>query len=308
VKARRTSARCLLPILTGSLLCQFAGAHGNASESDLLDRLESTELSQRRDAVRELGPDRIGKLQPGLAIEAVIVAAQDSDARIRESALAGLAVLSLTVRAATSNSAAAAFAREIQESRQVRPLLERILTTDQNSGVALAASTAFMSLYGSDPAAESLLLNRIDQESFPIDKVKLLGNLAIGGIDSDQSVERLAKYLRDAPAIVQHKAATLLLTRGELRVEWLEDYLRVIETPATFADPRLVRALARFSVGPEKYLPRLLGIRERLTIELDKPPDARTVTIHNDDFWRQTLDDAIAAARSQSKAPGEGQP
>lgn len=305
--ARRAVVRYMLSALAGCLLYQLAAAEQEASKNDLLQRLTSTELAQRRDAARELGPQRIGELAPGLAVQAVVVAAQDSDARIRESALGGLAVLSLTVPTAKSNPTAAAFAREIQGSSELRPLLERIVAHDPATEVALAASAPFMSLYGSDPAAELLLLKRVDQELFPIDKVKLLGNLAIGGIDSEQTVERLTDYLRSEPPIVQHKAATLLLTRKTLRVEWLADYLRIIETPTTFADPKLVRALPRFPAKPEKYLPRLLALRERLGVELDKLPEARTVTIYNDDFWRQTLDEAIRVARASVKKSSSGQ-
>ena len=70
-----------------------------------------------------------------------------------------------------------------------------------------------------------------------------------------------------------------------------------METPETFADPNILRALPRFAVSPEKYLPRLLVLQTRLEEELQKPRDQRTHAIYNDAYWKQTLDEAIAAAR-----------
>jgi len=59
-----------------------------------------------------------------------------------------------------------------------------------------------------------------------------------------------------------------------------------VETPETFADPNILRALPRFAVSPEKYLPRLLVLQTRLEEELQKPRDQRTHAIYNDAYWK----------------------
>jgi hypothetical protein len=75
-----------------------------------------------------------------------------------------------------------------------------------------------------------------------------------------------------------------------------------MDTPETFADPLLVSALPRFGVSPDKYLPRLLAMRERLEAELQIPREQRTLAIYNDAYWKQSLDEAIAAARKSINA------
>src|SRR5687768_5577129 len=63
------------------------------SESDLLGRLSSPNVAERREAARSLDPEKIGNLEPELAVRAVLMAAQDTDPSVRQWALGGLAIL-----------------------------------------------------------------------------------------------------------------------------------------------------------------------------------------------------------------------
>jgi hypothetical protein len=156
-----------------------------------------------------------------------------------------------------------------------------------------------MTLYGSDPAAEKLLLDRADREPDANNRTTLMSNLE--PIDGEETADRLNRYLDDAPVVVQLKAAHLLLSGQRLRAGQLADVLRIIESPEAFADPKLVRALPRLGVPPENYLPRLLAVQSRLEEELQNPRDERTLAIYNDAYWRQPLDEAIAVARLNTK-------
>lgn len=283
--------------LTGwMLLCASVDAQVT-SEPDLLDRLSSPNLAERREAARSLDVEKIGNLEPELAVRAVLMAAQDTDPEVREWALGGLGILAAAVRVADASASAAIFAQAMPPSAELRPLLERIINQDPSVEVVIAASAPFMVLFGSDPAAEALLLDRVDREPDPVTQIKLLGSVAIGGLDGEQTIDRLTRYLDGGPPIVQSKAAHLLLSLKTLPADRLEDFLRIVETPETFADPELLRALPRFAVSPEKYLPRLLVLQTRLEEELQKPRDQRTRVIYNDAYYKRTLDEAIAAAR-----------
>src|SRR5688572_13013946 len=281
-----------------TLLCASVTAQVT-SESDLLGRLSSPNVAERREAARSLDPEKIGNLEPELAVRAVVMAAQDTDPSVRQWALGGLAILAAAVRIADTNASAGAFEHAMHSSPELRPLLERIVTEDPCVEVAIAASVPFMVLFGSDPAAEALVLDRVDREPDPVTQIKLLGSEDVGGIDGKETIDRLTRYLDGAPPIVQLKAAHLLLSLNTVPTDRLEDFLRIriVETPETFADPNILRALPRFAVSPEKYLPRLLALQTRLEQELQKPRDQRTHAIYNDAYWKQTLDEAIAAAR-----------
>lgn len=283
------------------LLCASLAAQVK-SKSDLLDRLSSPSLAERREAVRSLDAEKIGNLEPELAVKAILMAAQDTDPSVREWALGGLGILAAAARTANTNPSAAAFVQAIHASAELRPLLERIITEDPSAEVVLAASAPFMALYGSDPVTEAMLLDRVDREPDPVERIKLLDSVDIGGIDSEQTIERLARYLDEAPPMVQRMAAHLLLSLETLPADRFEDFLRIVETPQTFADPELLRALPRFGVSPERYLPRLVVLQTRLEQELQKPREQRTLVIYNDAYYKRTLDEAIATARKKIEA------
>jgi len=272
-------------------------ATADSTECDLICRLSSPRLAVRTDAVRELHPDRIGDLEPDFAVRAVLLAIQDSDPKIRRAALGGLSLLTAAV-AVTVSPLAEAVARSLHSSSELRPALELIVSKDPSIDVAVAASSPLMALYGSDPAAQALLLDRIDIEADPVDRVRLISNLADGGIYGPETAQRLEHYLDYAAIMVQLKAAQLLVSGPVPPEDRFEDILRIIETPEAFADPTLLRALPRFAVPAEKYLPRLLALRLRLEEELQKPPGERTLAIYNDEYWLATLDDAIDVARA----------
>ena len=284
--------------LRGALLLALAGPP--PAEPELVRRLSSPSLDVRRAAVRELDPERIAQLEPAVAVRAAVVAAADADARIRQTALGGLALLTaLTVDRATASSASGV-ADAIRASRELRPTLERALRHDPDVDVAVAAAMPFMMVFGADAAAEAAVLDRVGELASPADQVRLLGSVAIGGIDAQPTLERLGRLLDDGAPIVQHKAALLLLSGRTLPKDRLDDFLRILETPETFADPYLVRALPRFGVAPDVYLPRLLALQSRLEEELQKPAAERTLAIYNDDYWRQAVQEAVAAARDRT--------
>lgn len=191
-----------------------------------------------------------------------------------------------------------AIAKAIYGSRDLRTTLERILRDDRDANVVIAASIPLMSVYGSEPAAQGTLLDAVDRLPDPVDKIRLLHSLVIDGVDAEQTVERLGRYLDGGPVTVQHQAAIVLLSAEKLPRDRFDDFLRLIETPETFADPTLLRGLPRFGVPPNVYLDRLLALQERLMQELRKPPEERSVRIYNDAFWKKTLDEAIATARA----------
>lgn len=268
----------------------------------LIRQLTSESPAVRREAVRQLEPGRIGQLEPTLAIQATLIAAQDSDAWIQQTALGGLGWLTSVFGRGDTAASDSAVTRAIAESPDLRPTLERIMSNDPNVEVVIGASVPLMLAFGTDPAAEALVLDRTDRLPSPVDQIRLMGNLAVDGVDAEQTFERLARYLDGAPIIVQKQAAYLLLSRKTLPADRFEDFLRLVETPEGFADPDLVRALPRFGVSPEKYLPRLLELQSRLEEELQRPRDERTLTIYNDAHWKQILDEAIAAARKDTQA------
>jgi hypothetical protein len=255
----------------------------NEKEVDLLSKLSSSDVAVRAEAARSLHAERIGDLDPDLAIRAVLVAVQDSDPYIRRAALGGLGLVTAALIPGNPNPKVAAFAEAIEASRELRPMLERIIAEDPDIDIAVGASLPFMTLYGSDPAAEKLLLDRADREPDANNRTTLMSNLE--PIDGEETADRLNRYLDDAPVVVQLKAAHLLLSGQRLR----------------FADPKLVRALPRLGVPPENYLPRLLAVQSRLEEELQNPRDERTLAIYNDAYWRQPLDEAIAVARLNTK-------
>lgn len=280
-------------LLSGPLL-----GSATENESDLLTVLSSPDVTVRAEAVRNLHPQRIGDLEPELAIRAVLLATQDSESQIRRAALGGLGLLSAAVAAGNTNPETVALAQAIHTSRELRPMLEKIVAEDPSIDVAVTASLPFMALYGSDPAAEAILLDRADKAPSAVDRVTLMSNLEGGGIDGEGTRDRLEQYLSDAPTIVQLAAAQLLLTGETLPADRFEDYLRIIETSEAFADPKVVRALPRFGVSTEKYLPRLITLRSRLEEEVQKPREQRTLVIYNDAYYKRTLDEAIAKART----------
>jgi hypothetical protein len=96
---------------------------------------------------------------------------------------------------------------------------------------------------------------------------------------------------------VQIAAAHALLSAKTLPRDRFEGFLKLIETPEGFTDPKLVRALPQFGVSPDKYLPTLIALQSRLQEGLQRPRDDRTLKIYNDAYWKQTLDEAIAADR-----------
>lgn len=271
----------------------------NEKEVDLLSKLSSSDVALRAEAARSLHPERIGDLDPDLAIRAVLVAVQDSDPYIRRAALGGLGLVTAALIPGNPNPKAAAFAEAIEASRELRPMLERIIAEDPDIDIAVGASLPFMTLYGSDPAAEKLLLDRADREPDANNRTSLMSNLE--PIDGEETADRLNRYLDKAPVVVQLKAAHLLLSGQRLRADQLADVLHIIESPEAFADPKLVGALPRLGVPPENYVPRLLAMQSRLEEELQKPRDERTLAIYNDAYWRQTLDEAIAVARLNTK-------
>jgi hypothetical protein len=271
----------------------------NEKEVDLLSKLSSSDVAVRAEAARSLHAERIGDLDPDLAIRAVLVAVQDSDPYIRRAALGGLGLVTAALIPGNPNPKVAAFAEAIEASRELRPMLERIIAEDPDIDIAVGASLPFMTLYGSDPAAEKLLLDRADREPDANNRTTLMSNLE--PIDGEETADRLNRYLDDAPVVVQLKAAHLLLSGQRLRAGQLADVLRIIESPEAFADPKLVRALPRLGVPPENYLPRLLAVQSRLEEELQNPRDERTLAIYNDAYWRQPLDEAIAVARLNTK-------
>ena len=288
-------------LLPKALLAMFAclgmlavNAKQTEEVPSLIHQLSSTSRAIRHEAVRQLEPRYIGQLDPQLAVRAALLAAMDSDSKIRETALGGLGFLTSLMIHGTN---AAPIAKAIEESDELRPTLEGIVREDPNVAVVIAASIPLMTVFGADPAAEELLLDRAEELRSPVDQVKVMGSLEIGGIDSEETLERLARYLDGAPPIVQHKAALLLLLGETLPPDRLVDFLRIMETPETFADPLLVRALPRFGVSSEAYLPRLLAMRSRLEDELQKPREKRVLAIYNDGYWKQTLEQAIAEAR-----------
>lgn len=285
-------------ILIGFITVVLIAPSAHSTGSDLLARLSSPNLAERREAARSLDVEKIGNLEPDLAVRAVLMAAQDTDPTVREWALGGLGLLVRAAREPDANTYAAMYAQAMPPSPELRPLLERIISADPSIEVVIAASAPFMVLFGSDPAAETLLLDRVDREPDPINRIKLLDRVATGGIDGKQTIDRLTRYLDGAPPIVQRKAAHLLLSLKTLPTDRVEDFLRIVETPETFADPKILRALPRFAVSPDKYLPRLLVLQTRLEEELQKPRDQRTRVIYNDAYWKRTLDEAIAGARS----------
>lgn len=294
--SKHARSRVLLAIVACIGVCAV-GAEQVVQGPALMRQLSSESLAVRLEAVGQLEPQRIGQLEPQIAIRAALLAAKDSDAKIRETALGGLGLLtSLLVDGGTVGQESP-IAEAITESLELRPTLESVVMDDPNVDVVIAASIPLMTVFGTDPKAEGIVLDRTDKLASPVDQVRLLGSVAIGGIDADQTFERLARYLDGAPTIVQHKAALLLLSRETLPRDRLDDFLRIMETPETFADPQLVLALPRFGVSPSKYLPRLLAMQSRLDEELQKPRDQRTFAIYNDAYWKQSLDEAIAAAR-----------
>lgn len=299
------SERALYQLLFAMVACAPTCAVGDNQAEQvpaLIRQLSSESLNVRRDAVKQLEPQRIGELEPQLAVDAVLLAVQDTDAKIRQTALGGLGLLtSAMVDAATPESPVAI---AIAESPKLRSALESVIADDSNVDVVVAASIPLMAAFGRDPKAEEIVLDRTDKLSSPVDQVRLMGSLEIGGIDSERTLERLARYLDGAPTIVQHKAALLLLSAEAPPADRLDDFLRLMETPETFADPLLVSALPRFGVSPHAYLPRLLAMQERLDEELQKPREQRTLVIPNDAYWKQTLDEAIAEATRTIKAKG----
>lgn len=286
------------------LLLTFAAScgHGEPQGEEVIQGLRSERPEVRLEAAQELTTKRIGLLKPEVAIRAVVIALQDPQEKIRRHALGGLTALTYTLHMKEPNPLAAEFAKEIRESKDLRPALERVLKEDKDARVAIAASAPYMTLYGSDPKAEELLLTRIEREPFPIEQVKLLDSIGVGGIDSQNVAKRVEAFMRDGSPTVRRKAALLLLSMGAPRKDWLPHFVSIAESSATFADPKIVNALLQFDVPPEEYLPALLNIQNRLSTELTKPADTRTVTIYNDELWQKTLEKTISQARSRTKS------
>lgn len=273
------------------------GAEEVAQVPPLIQQLSSESLDVRREAARQFEPNRIGQLDPQLAVRAALIAAKDADPWIRGTTLAGLGLLTASMVDGGAVPTGSRVAEAINASPELRPTLEGIVRDDPSIDVVLTASVPFMTIFGKDPRAEAIVLDRTDKVASPVDQVTLMDRVAIGGIDADETFERLARYLDVAPPIVQLKAAQLLLTRSTLPKDRLEDFLRIMETPETFADPLLLRALPRFGVSPATYLSRLVAMRERLEEELQRPEEQRTCAVYNDEYWIKSLDEAIAAAR-----------
>ena len=276
--------------LVGFIAVVLIAPSAHATEFDLLDRLSSPNLAERREAARSLDVEKIGHLEPELAVRAVLMAAQDTDPTVRQWALGGLGILALAVRNPDMSASAALFAQAMPPPPELRALLERIINEDPSAEVVV--------LFGSDPAAEALLLDRVDRESDIFERLRLLASLRIGGIDGEQTFDRLGRYLDGAPLPIQISAAHLLLSAETLPRDRFEDFVRLIETPEGFADPKLISALPRFGVSADKYLPTLLVLQSRLREEMQRPEDERTLAIYNEAYWKQTLDEAIAGARS----------
>ena len=284
--------------LVGFIAVVLIAPSAHATEFDLLDRLSSPNLAERREAARSLDVEKIGHLEPELAVRAVLMAAQDTDPTVRQWALGGLGILALAVRNPDMSASAALFAQAMPPPPELRALLERIINEDPSAEVVNAASAPYMVLFGSDPAAEALLLDRVDREPDTFERLRLLASLRIGGIDGEQTFDRLGRYLDGAPLPIQISAAHLLLSAKTLPRDRFEDFVRLIETPEGFADPKLISALPRFGVSADKYLPTLLVLQSRLREEMQRPEDERTLAIYNEAYWKQTLDEAIAGARS----------
>jgi hypothetical protein len=286
-------------VAVAALAALLAMTSSGAAETDevLIRELSSPDLSARRQTARELLPPRLFELEPALAVSASALAARDADPWIRQVGLGGLALMMtaarLTEPADRQDSALAALIAQLD----LRGRLIATVREDVDAQVAVAAAIPLMMAFGTDASSASVVLDRLDALDSPRHQVKLLHTLTIVPLTDGRSIKRVARYLDSGAIPVQREAADVLLTLPTPPRGHFDSYLRLIESPATFADPALLKALPRFNVAAARYLPRLLAMKARLAAELAKPPEQRTITVYNDDFVRRTLDEAIASER-----------
>lgn len=136
--------RLVILTLAAWLLAESLLADSNQNESDLISRLSSPDVAVRTEAARSLQPERIGYLEPELAIRAVLLAMQDSDPYIRKTALGGLGLVTAALIPGNPIPKAAAFAEAMDASPQLRPTLERIVAEDPDIDVSVGASLPYM--------------------------------------------------------------------------------------------------------------------------------------------------------------------
>ena len=144
---RYKAATCLLVAFLGVPIVRAAA---QSQEPELIQQLTAKSPAVRRQAAEQLGPERIGELEPGLALRATLIAAHDTDSRIRERAMGGLSLLATAAAngIGTSNSSNVS---DLLESRELRRTLERLVSGDPVVDVAVAASVPLMLVFGDDP-------------------------------------------------------------------------------------------------------------------------------------------------------------
>ncbi|MGH8238046.1 MAG: hypothetical protein ACREXP_13635 [Steroidobacteraceae bacterium] len=285
-----------------ALAAMLAMASADAAETQdvLVRELSSPDLSVRRQIARELLPPRLFELESALAVRASLLAARDADPWIRQVGLGGLALMMTAARVTEApdlqDPALAALVVQIE----VRERLIATVREDADEQVAVAAAVPLMMAFGRDASSASVVLDRLETLGSARYQVKLLHTLTIVPLTDEGSIKRVARYLDNGAMPVRREAADVLLTLPMPPRERFDSYLRLIESPETYADPALVKALPRFNLPASRYLPRLVAMKARLAAELAKPPEQRTITVYNDDFVRRTLDEAIASERTRT--------
>lgn len=275
----------------------------DATEPPVVIGLLSPEPTVRSQAARELLPPRIFELDAPVSVRASMIALRDADPWIRQAGLGGLALLLSSDRAQTpTNGSQRVMTSRIRAERGLHEQLIQLVRDDVSADVAVAAATPLMLAFGENTSSAAAILDRVDSLDSIRHRVKLLHALTVAPLADDSIVERIAAYFDDSPIQLQREAADVLLTLPVPPQNRFADYLRLVETPATFADPVLLHALPRFDVPPEAYIDRLIALQQQLETELAKPPALRSITVYNDAFARHALDEAVAKARARAPA------
>lgn len=222
--------------------------------------------------------DEIGKLNPNEAWLAITIALDNPHENVVLAALVGASL------------------RPAEESldRERYPVEKlRSLSTAGAPEVRQYARRALNRTYAKSAEAESWIVPMLRAEEDPSAAVDLIVLLNRNGIETNAGESALIEIAESRFDRVGHRAISVLAAQTSPPEAALPAVMSYLLSDAYAADPVLTQSLPRFGETAAQYVAVLEQLRSKLTVELSKPPTERTVTVYNDAFYLDQLDQAI---------------